>query len=216
MGQIITDDALEPYIDDVLNELEVKLSRLPQSAPANGCSTFSLIQTHGELRASHGFPELSPVTHVQIGNEDHLWGGGPSYGERFTRFHDATKTPAHHHHQRPRVPSKPKPAGSGWTTTRTTRQMRWLANSTCSTMSTGHCRISLASLRALPSRGENGFPIMQTSVAEAVFMIGIERNSDIVKMAAYPPLLEHADGDQWSVSFPDIITVIISRFLQCK
>lgn len=125
MGQIITDDALEPYIDDVLNELEVKLSRLPQSAPANGCSTFSLIQTHGELRASHGFPELSPVTHVQIGNEDHLWGGGPSYGERFTRFHDATKTPAHHHHQRPRVPSKPKPAGSGWTTTRTTRQMRW-------------------------------------------------------------------------------------------
>lgn len=144
MGQIITDDALEPYIDDVLNELEVKLSRLPQSAPANGCSTFSLIQTHGELRASHGFPELSPVTHVQIGNEDHLWGGGPSYGERFTRFHDATKTPAHHHHQRPRVPSKPKPAGSGWTTTRTTRQMRWLANSTCSTMSTGHCRIDNA------------------------------------------------------------------------
>lgn len=45
------------------------------------------------------------------------------------------------------------------------------------------------------------YPIMQSSVAEAVFMIGIERNSDIVKMAAYAPLLQLENYTQWTVSF---------------
>ena len=33
------------------------------------------------------------------------------------------------------------------------------------------------------------FPEIQCSVAEAVFLIGLERNSDVVKMASYAPLL---------------------------
>lgn len=43
-------------------------------------------------------------------------------------------------------------------------------------------------------------PEMQGSVAEAVFLIGIERNSDVVKMAAYAPLLQNIEGTQWEVS----------------
>lgn len=43
---------------------------------------------------------------------------------------------------------------------------------------------------------------LQNAVAEAVFMIGLERNSDIVKMASYAPLLEHWDLAEWS---PDLI-----------
>ena len=35
------------------------------------------------------------------------------------------------------------------------------------------------------------FPEVQDSVAEAVYLIGVERNSDLVKMAAYAPMLEH-------------------------
>lgn len=31
-------------------------------------------------------------------------------------------------------------------------------------------------------------------------MIGMERNSDIVKMASFAPLLEHFDMAEWSVS----------------
>lgn len=31
-------------------------------------------------------------------------------------------------------------------------------------------------------------------------MIGMERNSDIVKMASFAPLFEHYDMAQWSVS----------------
>jgi alpha-N-arabinofuranosidase len=41
---------------------------------------------------------------------------------------------------------------------------------------------------------------VQGSVSEAVYMIGMERNRDIVKMASFAPLLEHYDMAQWSVS----------------
>lgn len=53
------------------------------------------------------------------------------------------------------------------------------------------------------SKNDNGVqlsePNMQCSVAEAVFMIGMERNSDVVKMGAYAPLFRNLGGTQWTV-----------------
>jgi alpha-N-arabinofuranosidase len=43
---------------------------------------------------------------------------------------------------------------------------------------------------------------VQGSCAEAVHMIGLERNSDVVRMAAYAPLVQHFGFTQWSVCFP--------------
>lgn len=40
---------------------------------------------------------------------------------------------------------------------------------------------------------------MKMACSEAAHMIGLERNSDIVKMAAYAPLLQHFGFTQWSV-----------------
>jgi alpha-N-arabinofuranosidase len=45
---------------------------------------------------------------------------------------------------------------------------------------------------------------MQGSCAEAVHMIGLERNSDVVMMAAYAPLLQHFGYTQWSVCTPPL------------
>ncbi len=42
----------------------------------------------------------------------------------------------------------------------------------------------------------------ETSLYEAAFMTGIERNADIVHMATYAPLFAHVDGWQWR---PDMI-----------
>ncbi|MBQ8158838.1 MAG: carbohydrate binding domain-containing protein [Prevotella sp.] len=42
----------------------------------------------------------------------------------------------------------------------------------------------------------------ETSLYEAAFMTGIERNADIVEMATYAPLLAHVEGWQWR---PDMI-----------
>jgi alpha-L-arabinofuranosidase len=41
---------------------------------------------------------------------------------------------------------------------------------------------------------------MQGSCRVAVYMIDLERNSDIVKMASSAPLLDHFDLAEWSVS----------------
>ena len=41
-----------------------------------------------------------------------------------------------------------------------------------------------------------------TSICEAAFMTGIERNADIVEMATYAPLFAHVEGWQWR---PDMI-----------
>lgn len=49
------------------------------------------------------------------------------------------------------------------------------------------------------SRWEIEWPSMKNSVAEAVYMIGLERNSDVVKMAAYAPLLQLVNSTQWTV-----------------
>ena len=40
---------------------------------------------------------------------------------------------------------------------------------------------------------------MQGSCSEAVNMVGFERNSDIVKMTAYAPMLQNFAFIQWSV-----------------
>ena len=45
---------------------------------------------------------------------------------------------------------------------------------------------------------------LQTAIAEAAFMTGMERNADVVRMASYAPLFAHVDGWQWT---PDMIWV---------
>jgi alpha-L-arabinofuranosidase len=43
---------------------------------------------------------------------------------------------------------------------------------------------------------------LQTAIAEAAFLTGLERNADVVNMAAYAPLFARVDGWQWK---PDLI-----------
>jgi alpha-L-arabinofuranosidase len=38
----------------------------------------------------------------------------------------------------------------------------------------------------------------QTALAEAVFLAGLERNSDVVAMSSYAPLFSLVDGEQWA------------------
>jgi len=49
------------------------------------------------------------------------------------------------------------------------------------------------------------------SCAEAVHMIGLERNADVVKMAAYAPLLQHFGFTQWSVCSPRLFYFVCVR-----
>ncbi|KAF8753887.1 Alpha-L-arabinofuranosidase C-terminus [Rhizoctonia solani] len=53
------------------------------------------------------------------------------------------------------------------------------------------------------SCGRLEYPTLQGAVAEAAYMTGLERNSDVIFASAYAPSLQHINGWQWT---PDIIT----------
>ncbi|KAE8349232.1 Arabinosidase A [Aspergillus coremiiformis] len=204
----ITGDALKPYIDDVLNELEY----------IRGDSSTK----YGALRASYGRKDPWTLTMVEIGNEDMLGGGCASYAERFTAFYNAIHatypdiTFIASTAQSNCLPSK-LPAGT------------WVDfhnyNSANNLVSQFNQFDNLD--RAVPyfigeysCQQNNAWPFMQGSVAEAVYMIGIERNSDLVKMAAYAPLLQLVNATQWRPNLlaftqnPDVVIETTSYHVQ--
>lgn len=140
---------------------------------------------------------------VEIGNEDDLGGGCESYAERFTAFYDAIHAAY--------------PDLTIITSTATTSCLPsplpegvWMDYHNYTTADGLVSQFDMFDNkdRSVPyfigeySRWEIDYPNLQGSVAEAVFMIGLERNSDVVKMAAYAPLLQLVDGTQWTVCDP--------------
>ncbi|CAG8423631.1 unnamed protein product [Penicillium salamii] len=203
----ITGNALTPYVEDVLNELEYIL----------GDSSTK----YGALRNSNGRKDPWPLTMVEIGNEDMLGGGCDSYAERFTAFHDAIHsaypdlTLIASTEDASCLPSS-MPKGT------------WVDYHDYNTPDglVGQFNFFDNLDRSLPyfigewaQKGVD-WPIMQGSVAEAVFMIGIERNSDVVKMAAYAPLLQLTNSTQWTPNLigftqsPSMVIETSSYFVQ--
>ncbi|ODM17091.1 putative alpha-N-arabinofuranosidase A [Aspergillus cristatus] len=184
-----TGDALQPYIDDVLNELEFVL----------GDSST----TYGSLRATYGHEEPFNVTLVEIGNEDNLGGGCESYAERFTAFYDAI------HAAYPDLTLIASTNNASCLPS-TIPEGAWVDFHDYNTADGLVSEFNLFDNkdRSVPyfigeySRWEIDWPSMKNSVAEAVYMIGLERNSDVVKMAAYAPLLQLVNSTQWT---PDLI-----------
>lgn len=74
-GTVVSGDDLNPYIDDILSELEFILG---DTSTQNGA-----------LRAQYGQAEPYNLQYVEVGNEDNLNNGCSSYGDRFTAVYDA-------------------------------------------------------------------------------------------------------------------------------
>ncbi|KAI5310396.1 hypothetical protein KEM55_007579 [Ascosphaera atra] len=61
---------------------------------------------------------------------------------------------------------------------------------------------------------------MQGACSEAVYLIGMERNSDVVKMSCYAPIIEHFEMAEWSPDLfgldasPDSLTGSPSYYVQ--
>ncbi|KAJ5651778.1 Arabinosidase A [Penicillium longicatenatum] len=206
-GTPVTGDALTPYIDDVLNELEYIL----------GDSST----TYGAIRAANGQTDPWDLTMVEIGNEDMLGGGCDTYAERFTAFYDAVHA-----------------AYPALTLIASTNEQSCLP----STMPNGSMvdyhdynspdglvsqfnyfdNVSRNVTYLVGEYAQTGsdYPIMQGSVGEAVFMIGMERNSDLIKMASYAPLLQLTNSTQWTPNLipftqsPNVVIETTSYYVQ--
>jgi alpha-N-arabinofuranosidase len=195
-GGITSGTALTPYVADVLAELEFLLG---------DTSTVG-----GALRASYGRTAPYDITMIEIGNEDNLSSGCSTYASRFTAIYNAIHaaypsiTVIASTSQASCLPSGGVPAGA-WT------DIHFYSNPSTFvgmfnyfdhwTRSTG-VFVGEYAVTSNDAGATTWWSTLQNAVAEAVFMIGMERNSDIVKMASYAPLLEHWDLAEWS---PDLI-----------
>lgn len=83
-GEIVPQNALQPYVDDAMAELEFLLVSFPKlptisAILANTSKGDPVTTKGGAYRASLGYITPFKIRYVEIGNEDYLNGGQASY-----------------------------------------------------------------------------------------------------------------------------------------
>ncbi|MBI4906713.1 MAG: alpha-N-arabinofuranosidase [Acidobacteria bacterium] len=182
-GQVVKPGPdLEPYVEEALDEIEYV---------TGGPETKG-----GALRASHGHPAPFPVRYVEVGNEDNF-DRSRSYEGRFAQYYKAIKA---------RYPKIQVIASMPVKDTaadvlddhyyKRHQEMFQLAKRYDSADRKGP-RIFVGEWA---TREGSPTPNLGAALGDAAFLTGLERNSDIVIMAAYAPLFVNVNpgGMQWS------------------
>jgi alpha-N-arabinofuranosidase len=194
-NELVPLDQLEPYIQDALDLIEF----------ANGPATSEW----GRRRAAMGHPEPFNLKLFGVGNEQ--W--GPQYVERYAVFAKALK--AKHPHIQLVSSAGPSPdderfhflwpklrelqadlvdehcyATPDWFLNNTGRYDRYDRHGPKVFMG----EYAAQSVKVVSPDNRNDWGC---ALAEAAYMIGLERNADVVVMASYAPLFGHTDRWQW-------------------
>jgi alpha-N-arabinofuranosidase len=208
-GELVPMDALGPYIQEALDLIEF----------ANGAVTTPW----GRKRAELGHPEPFRLKMLGIGNEQ--W--GPQYVERYAAFHRALKAK----HPEIALVSAAGPSPQDERFHYLWPELRAIGTDIVDE----HCYANPIWFLSHADRydgydrkgpkvffgeyaAQSDFIVstknrnnLETALAEAAFMTGLERNADVVRMASYAPLFAHVDGWQWT---PDLIWVDNLRVLR--
>ncbi|GJM88103.1 hypothetical protein PR202_ga04129 [Eleusine coracana subsp. coracana] len=176
---------IAPFVKDVLDSLEF----------ARG----SADSTWGSVRAAMGHPEPFPVKYVAIGNEDC---GKTFYRGNYLKFYNAIRQAY------PDIQMISNCDGSSRPLDHPADlydfHVKFLLLGLLSRFS-GF--VSLFVIKAFVSeyavwRSDAGRGSLLASLAEAAFLTGLEKNSDIVQMASYAPLFVNDNDQTWN---PDAI-----------
>ena len=177
-------DQMGEFVQDALDAIEYAIG------PVNS--------TWGAVRAKAGHPKPFNLKYVQIGNEN----GGPAYDERYALMSDAI---------RQRYPQL-KLIACVWSGVPKSRKLEIIDEHYYSTPEffigqahkydtydrTGP-KVYVGEFACTQGSGKGN---QRAAVGEAAFMMGMERNSDIVVMSSYAPLFVHANHRRWN---PDLI-----------
>ena len=189
-------DEMDEYIQEVLDLVEW----------ANGPADSKW----GKVRAEAGHPEPFNLKYIGIGNEDLI---GDVFKERFTMIFEAMKAK----HPEITVVGTVGPfcEGSdyedGWELARKLgvpivdehyyQSPGWFLNNQhfYDTYERGGTRVYLGEYAS-----HNGprTSTIETALSEAIYMLSLERNGDVVAMSSYAPLLAKEGDTQWN---PDLI-----------
>lgn len=191
-------DSIQPWIDETLNALEY----------ANGDATTK----YGALRAKNGHPAPYNIEYIEIGNEnnqDDPTLQSDNYYKRFKLFRDAilAKYPNMHIVGNVMAWGTDDPK---WNSTESVelldehyyRNPSWFARNfnKYNNYPRGTHDIYVGEYAVTQGFGINGS--LNAALGEAVFMMGMENNSDVVKMASYAPIFANLNDLRWR---PDMI-----------
>ncbi|MGC3976946.1 MAG: alpha-L-arabinofuranosidase C-terminal domain-containing protein [Paludibacteraceae bacterium] len=184
---------LNAYIQDALDAIEY----------ANGAVTT----TYGAMRAANGHPAPFNLKYIEIGNENYH---GNNYGNRYIQFYNAIKAKDRY------IQCIGNVAAWGtdeptWTFTHPVdlvdehyyRDPQWFINQyrKYDVYDRSGPKI-YAGEYAVTSGCGNGNLI--AALGEAVYMAGMEKNSDIVTMNSYAPIFVNTNDRKWN---PDMIVL---------
>jgi alpha-L-arabinofuranosidase len=189
---------IQPWIDETLNALEY----------ANGPVTSK----YGALRAKNGHPEPFNIEYLEIGNENNQpeqSQQSDKYYERFKLFKKAVLAKYPNMHLIGNV--------AAWGTD----DPRWGNNEKVELVDEHYYRSpawfahNFNKYDSYPRDGQGvyvgeyavtqGFGVngsLDAALGEAIFMMGMEKNSDVVKMASYAPIFANLNDLKWR---PDMI-----------
>jgi alpha-N-arabinofuranosidase len=202
---ILTAEALAPWVDDTLNELEFILG--PVSTP------------YGSLRAALGYPEPWALKYVEIGNEDNLYTNGSSTyaAYRFSMFYNAISTAYPDLIIISSTGDYTAVGGSGETATWTDYHTYSRPDTLVSMFNKfDHASREFKTLigeYAIVQENLEGqlagvdwdlpkfpYPVWVGAVSEAIWSIGAERNGNAVVGMSYAPGFQNLNSYTWSVS----------------
>jgi alpha-N-arabinofuranosidase len=199
---------LEPYLQEALEEIEY----------VTGTATTRW----GARRAQDGHPAPFKLTYVEVGNED-WFDKSLSYDARFSQFYDAIKkryprlkvisTVANEQPENLRVHSR-KPDMIDEHYYRATDEFLHMSPDYARSYDRSGPEIFVGEWAAhedarikpwdAGARQQPPTPTMKAAIGDAAFMAAMERNSDLIKMQCYAPLLVNVNpgARQWR---PDLI-----------
>ncbi|MBE6934985.1 MAG: alpha-L-arabinofuranosidase [Ruminococcaceae bacterium] len=167
----------------------------------------------GALRAKMGHPEPFALRYLEIGNENH----GPEYNERYESIRKAVleRWPdlviiANTHVEKDGLPLDI--ADEHYY-----NQTEWFAKSTelYNDYDRSGPDIFVGEFAVVTGPVRTLYP----AIGEAMFMIGMERNQDIVKLEAYAPLFENVHYRSWNpnlIAFDNLRSCAIPSFYPWK
>lgn len=174
-------DKMGPWVQDALDAVEY----------ANG----PVESQWGSLRAKAGHPRPFGLKYLEIGNEN----GGPLYQERYNLFYDALKKRYPEVVLVANVPTTGRPTEILDEHYYNNPEFFIAAAEKYDKYDRRGPKIYVGEYAVTQNCGQGN---LRAAVAEAAFMTGMERNSDVVVMSSYAPLFVNAGWRQWN---PDAI-----------
>jgi alpha-L-arabinofuranosidase len=187
-GTFVPDDSVSEYVQRALDAIEYAIGPVDSK--------------WGRIRAASGHPRPFPLKYIEIGNEQ----SGPRYAKRFNQFYTAIKA---------RYPGIEVIAamGIGDVNRHTLDSMRKLDIADEHAYKAAYWAMGHYDHFDKYHRGDWDLYVgeyatnsgvgkgnMEAALSDAVYIMSMEKNGDLVKMSSYAPMLVNVHDEDWPVN----------------